>query len=147
MIQVRKLYETETKAALALAMRVFMRFEAPDYSAQGVQTFRRTLEDTAFTSQIVMYGAFEEQVMVGMIATRMDGAHITLFFVEEAYQRRGIGRMLFTLVLAKLESETMTVNASPFAVDIYKRLGFEPVMAEQCTRGIRYTPMRMIMPR
>ena len=58
MIQVRKLYETETNAALALAMRVFMRFEAPDYSAQGVQTFRRTLEDTAFTSQIVMYGAF-----------------------------------------------------------------------------------------
>ena len=141
-MHIRQLQQTELSAALVLAMRVFMRFEAPDYSAQGVESFRRTIADPAFAGRIRCYGAFEGDTAVGMIATRSGGSHIALFFVEEACQRRGIGRQLFAAVLAEAPDEAITVNASPYAVPVYERLGFVALKEEQRTDGIRYTPMQ-----
>jgi predicted GNAT family N-acyltransferase len=37
--------------------------------------------------------------------------------------------------------EVLTVNSSPFAVDIYKSLGFRNAAAMQVKSGIRYYPM------
>lgn len=39
-------------------------------------------------------------------------------------------------------SQTFTVNSSPYAVEVYRHLGFTPTNTEQLTNGIRYTPMR-----
>ena len=143
MVYVRLLTIAEIPMALALALRVFMRFEAPDYSQDGVDTFRNTLAEAGFAERITCYGAFEDSVLVGMLATRQDGLHITLFFVEEACQRRGIGRLLFEQALAQAAGRVLTVNASPYAVEIYQHLGFQAVMEEQLMHGIRFTPMRL----
>lgn len=141
-MQVRKLAPEETQHTLALALRVFMRFEAPDYGEQGVQSFRRTLAEPAFIQMLTVYGALEGETLLGMLATRSGGSHIALFFVEEAWQRRGIGRALFTAALACAPQGEMTVNASPYAVEAYERLGFAATDTEQTRDGIRYTPMR-----
>jgi len=42
-------------------------------------------------------------------------------------------------------SDVMTVNSSPYAVDIYRRLGFHAISEEQLTDGIRFTPMKCII--
>ena len=141
MTEVRPLAPDEITQALALANRVFMRFEAPDYSPEGIENFQRTIGDPAYRSQVIFYGAFDGDTLIGMLATRNAGAHITLFFVEEAYHRKGIGRALFSAALANTQSATITVNSSPFAVEIYQRLGFVKLKDEQVTDGIRYTPM------
>lgn len=141
-MQVRRLNAEECRDAIALALTVFMRFEAPDYGEQGVQSFRNTVGDAGFIQMLMMYGAFEGDTMVGMLAARSGGSHIALFFVEEAYQRRGIGRALFKVALASAPPGGMTVNASPYAVPAYGRLGFVATDAEQVRDGIRYTPMR-----
>jgi GNAT superfamily N-acetyltransferase len=75
---------------------------------------------------------------VGMIEVR-DGRHICLFFVDGAFQGRGIGRRLFEAALAQRESTSgyMEVHASPFSVPVYTALGFRK------TAGIKYVPMRM----
>ena len=80
--------------------------------------------------------------MVGIIATRKQGSHITLFFMDEAYQRQGIGRRLFETAMMDAEGAMITVNAAPAAVAIYRKLGFVAIKGEQVTDGIRYTPMR-----
>ena len=38
--------------------------------------------------------------------------------------------------------QVFTVNSSPYAVEVYRHLGFVPTDTEQLTNGIRYTPMR-----
>ena len=138
---VRALERCEYTLALDLAWKVFNRFEAPDYCEQGIENFRKTIRDPMYSASIHCYGAFDGQTLVGMIATRNAGAHITLFFVEEAYHRQGIGRMLLEAAKADAPVGPITVNSSPYAVEVYRRLGFVATKPEQLTDGIRYTPM------
>lgn len=138
---IRELKKNETERALELAWAVFEQFEAPDYSEQGAEEFYRSIHDPEYVSMLRVYGAFEENDIVGMIATRSNGNHIALFFVRETYQRHGIGRALFAQVCHDNRSGRITVNSSPFAVPVYHHLGFTDVDAEQTTNGLRYTPM------
>ena len=39
----------------------------------------------------------------------------------------------------------ITVNSSPYAVEIYRRLGFTATDAERVTDGIRFTPMTYLL--
>ena len=59
----------------------------------------------------------------------------------------GIGRKLI-YELRKLEKDMggyrLTVNASPYAVEFYRKIGFVDTGAEQTKDGIRYTPMLWI---
>ncbi len=143
-IEVRPLRQTELPQALALVERVFMAFEAPEYSEEGIETFLTFIRDANAVSTLTFYGAFEEDLVRGVLATR-GSSHIALFFVDAAHQGRGIGRALFSAALSACRADGMTVNASPYAVEIYRHLGFEPVSGEQVGDGIRYTPMeRMI---
>lgn len=138
----RELKENEIGAAMDLAQRVFLEFEAPDYSAQGVAEFVRSINDPDFLKALRCYGAFEREELVGMIATR-GGRHIALFFVDGEHQRQGIGRRLFALAARDGAGIGMTVNSSPYAEPIYRRLGFRPTDTEQVTNGIRYIPMEL----
>ena len=68
--------------------------------------------------------------------------HIGGFFVGAGYHRRGIGRRLFEAMRLDYEMQAFTVNSSPYAVEVYRHLGFLPTDTEQVADGIRYTPMR-----
>ena len=57
------------------------------------------------------------------------------------YKRQGIGRKLFEVVLENSTSHELTVNSSPYAKDVYRRLGFKDTDAEQIVTGIRFIPM------
>ncbi len=133
--------ESDRKSALNLVLQVFMEYEAPDYIEEGINTFKNFLSDREQTDKLEMYGAFEGAAIVGVIASRNDGCHISLFFVDGKHHRKGIGRLLFNTLLKNTASEQITVNSSPYAVEIYKRLGFVSTNSEQTTDGIRYTPM------
>jgi len=85
-----------------------------------------------------MYGAFVQEELVGVMATRSEGTHIALFFVERKYQRQGIGKQLFQIVKAKCHSNKMTVYSSPYAVEIYHKLGFQDINIEQVDKGLRW---------
>jgi len=139
---IRKIGENETKEALELVLRVFMQYEAPDYSDEGVETFKRTaIYNEEYISGIAIYGAYENDKMVGVIATRNNGSHIALFFVDGQHHRKGIGKMLFQTVLDQSAAEEITVNSSPYAKEVYHHLGFKDTAPEQITEGIRYIPM------
>lgn len=142
-MEIRELEKSEYPAALRLAWKVFLEFEAPDYSREGVETFRKLMDDRKYMDEIRAYGAFDGTALVGMLATRCNGDHITLFFVEGAYHRRGIGKALFALAVRDNQSGKMTVNSSPYAVRIYPRLGFRPTGPEEVSEGIRFTHMEL----
>lgn len=48
---------------------------------------------------LTAYGAFDDEKLIGIIATRNAGSHIALFFVDGAYHHQGIGRSLWNAIL------------------------------------------------
>ena len=138
---VRRLSPEEIPAALELCWQVFLEFEAPEYPAEGVAAFRASLDDKERTRQLKFYGAFDGEKLVGVLCMRPP-QHIGGFFVDAAYHRRGIGRHLFEAMRRDYQTQIFTVNSSPYAVEVYRHLGFVPTDTEQLTDGLRYTPMR-----
>ena len=143
-MEVRKITNSEIADAMDLVWEVFQEFEAPDYSAEGIHTFQEFIQGQIQNTTITLYGAFENETLVGVIATRSEGSHISLFFVSKKYHRQGIGRKLFEFIIPLCGATAITVNSSPYAAEIYRRLGFLDQNTEQLTDGLRYIPMKYI---
>lgn len=156
MYTIRKITPAEVREALALALEVFMQFEAPDYGPEGVETFKRDIvENEAFISQCEqglcpIYAAFDGEKMIGMIGMRSNKTHINLVFTKKEYHRRGVATAIFQCLLGDLRKENpllkeITLNSSPYGKGFYLRLGFVPLSEEQKMNGIRYTPMKYML--
>jgi GNAT superfamily N-acetyltransferase len=148
-IQIRRLdTEQSLNAALVLVKRVFDEFVAPDYSEEGNANFFRFvtpeyLENLYARNGFVLGAAFNNESIVGMIAIR-DFNHISLFFVDRQFQKKGIGRSLFSAAMQIIESQGMNdihVHSSPFAVQFYESMGFTSLGPQCIEGGIRYMPM------
>lgn len=140
-IIIKKIEKEDLKNALSLVWQVFQEYEAPDYTQQGINEFYNSINDEKYLSMLSMFGAFLNENLIGVIATRNYGTHIALFFVDSSYQRKGIGKRLFQKILDSNPSLELTVNSSPFAVEFYHKLGFCDTDKEQNINGIRFTPM------
>ncbi len=143
---VRTLEEGETEEALTLAWEVFQVYEAPVYTAEGTEEFRRSLKDEVFLAGIRWYGAFDGEQLVGMAAIRPDRCHICLFFVDGRYHRRGIGTRLFKRIREDFPDRMITLNSSPYGLPFYEHLGFTATGREQTVNGLRFTPMECRVP-
>lgn len=139
-IFIRRLSEEEKPSALALIWEVFLKFEAPEYSSEGTEFFRSILDDKEYISEREFIDAFDGEKLVGVISMGRS-PHINFFFVREEYHRRGIGRRLFETAVKSRPEKCITVNASPYAVPVYRRLGFVPTDKMQETKGIKFLPM------
>ena len=123
-----------------LCRRVFLEFEAPEYPPEGVEAFDTYLADAAQVNSLTAFCAWEGSRPLGVLAA--EGSHIALFFVDPAFHRQGIGRRLFQAYLAEGGRGRVTVHSSPYAVEVYRHLGFSPTAEEHLSPdGIRYTPM------
>lgn len=138
---IRVIEQSQKQKAIDLIIDTFMHFVAPDYSQEGIDAFKTFLYDKKLSTSLEMYGAYENDKIVGVIATRNSGSHIVLLFVDKNYQHMGIAKKLFDNILKNFESEIITVNSSPFAVNAYKRLGFKITKNQQIKDGIKFIPM------
>lgn len=66
----RKLEESETEKALALAWKVFQKYESPDYDETGTEEFKKCLHDNQYLNGIVYYGAFDDNTLISMVGIR-----------------------------------------------------------------------------
>lgn len=138
---VRRLTDPEIPKAKDLIWQVFLQFEAPVYQQEGIRHFKASLDDEERTRSMNWYGAFDKGTLIGVLTVR-EPQHIGDFFVRADRQGRGFGRMLFEAMKADYKTQVFTVNSSPYAVEIYKHLGFAPTDREQTVSGIRFTPMK-----
>lgn len=143
-MRIEEISGNDREQALKLVLSVFMEYEAPDYSEQGIQTFKDFIGNREAIDCLKIYGAYLDDELVGVIAARNHGNHIALFFVDGRHHQKGIGRKLFEYALEKSTGNKITVNSSPYAVEVYKKLGFVPDSGEQVVDGIRFTPMTYI---
>lgn len=141
-MRVQKLEGNQKQEALDLALRVFMEFEAPDYNAEGIQNFSEFVANKEKTDALAIYGTYQGDCLVGMGGTRNGGRHMSLLFVDPMFHNQGIGRSIVKTMLRKCPEKIMTVNSSPYAIEIYKKMGFTATDTELVHDGIRYTPMQ-----
>ena len=131
----------EIEDALSLVWDVFNEYEAVNYPKTGKEAFHRAIYSAEYLDTLTAYGAFDDDKLIGIIATRNAGSHIALFFIHGDYHRQGIGRMLFEKCIRDNENKPITVNSSEYAVGIYKKLGFVQIDLLKVEDGIRYIPM------
>ena len=125
----------------------FMKFEAPDYSKQGIESFFKFANyetiKVNLSKNMKMYVAKVNEKIVGVIGYR-DNSHINLLFVLEEYQHNGIAKALYNLVLENCKNantKRITVNSSPYAHNVYLKLGFIDDNQMQEVDGIKFYPM------
>ena len=143
-MDIKKIDEAQIADAIDLIWTTFLQFEAPDYSEEGIQSFKDFIENKDIISSLEFWGAYDSQILKGVIATNENRKHICCFFVKAEYHRQGIGRKLWEYLLENSKSEVITVNSSPYAVPVYHRLGFVDTDTEQLSDGMRYTPMKYV---
>ncbi len=149
-MQIRPLLPDEIEPCRSLVHSVFDRFEAPDYSREGIASFYAFLDSVPeqFNSgALKIWAALREDRLIGVLAMR-DGRHIYLLFVDPGFHRQGIARALVQTAAdfaRENGQKQLTVNSLPYAVPVYHRLGFSDLSAEQTADGIRFTPMRCLL--
>jgi ribosomal protein S18 acetylase RimI-like enzyme len=150
-ITYRAMQLDDAPAVSDLALRTFRTYIAPSYRMEGIQTFTTYIQPQTIRGRLKL-GALGlvsvvDDSIVGMIEM-LGYSHVTLLFVDGAYQRRGISRELLRLMLdicrqRDPQLKEVTLNSSPYALEIYKHLGFVPTDMQQESNGILYTPMKL----
>lgn len=147
--KLEEMQSNELNETLELVKNVFDEFEAPDYTAEGIESFYNFTNSISeqLNNNMKIFVAKDIDRIVGMVAFR-DYSHISMLFVDKNYHRQGIATELLKIV--KLECRkynkeliSITVNSSPYAVGFYYKMGFESVTSEQIVDGIRFTPMKL----
>ena len=148
---VRCAYHSDWDGAMKLAWDTFVRFDAPDYSQEGIRNFHNFVNDDMLrkmfmAGQYQLFVASEADRYVGMLSLR-ERSHISLLFVDEEYHRHGVAsaliRFVSKYVLTEEGIDRITVNASPYAVGFYHKKGFVDLSGETVADGIRFTPMEL----
>ena len=166
---IRPAVEAEWEDAMALAWRVFSEFEAPSYGEQGTKSFLdfisgNTLKNVFLHGKYPVFLAIDEESgrIIGVISLR-EHNHISLLFVDSAYQKNGVGTALIKRAGEYVRTDNeearhdrnkpeeyryfrakggiLTVNAAPSAVGFYKKNGFVVTGDEKENDGIKYIPM------
>ena len=144
---IEKLKIDELKDALDVVYKTFMKFEAPEYSKEGIDNFLKFIDYDSVKEKLAInmeiYVAKVEDKIVGVIGYR-DNLHINLLFVLEEYHYNGIARGLFNFVEEKLKvlgTQKITVNSSPYAYNVYLKFGFTSQLGIKEVDGIKFYPM------
>ena len=140
---VKKLTANEFNNVKELVKRVFDKCVAPSYTEEGVEEFFKFVYDNDKLASLDLWGYYIEDRLIGVIGTRDEMSHISLFFVDNEFQRHSFGKKLLETVLEATKADVISVNSSPVAVNAYKYMGFVATDGEIESNGIKYVPMEL----
>lgn len=151
--QIRKAKDYEWEPAMELAFKVFLKYEAMEYGPEGIRNFAEfvtdeTLKKLFLQGSYLLFVAVENEKIIGLISLR-SGNHISLLFVDQEYHRRGVGTSLIkylqSYMLMHTRQQKLTVNAAPYGIPFYHKIGFRDTGYETKRDGIIYTPMEFYL--
>ena len=152
-VSFRFMREGEEGVVCNLVNHVFDLSVAALYSKKGNRSFKKYTDPEEMSARIhsdhFVLLALADGEIIGMIEMRRH-RHISLFFVEQEFQGKGLGGELLGLAVEICLSNSsplreMTVNSSPNAVKAYERMGFQSTGEEQNISGVRSVPMVKVL--
>lgn len=150
--EVRWAKREDWKPAMTMIWKTFLKYDSKDYTEEGIRNFFEFITDDdlyrAFLAgSYQMMVALDEERIIGAASVRNNN-HLSLLFVDEDYHNRGVGSTLMNRMCEYLRTEEgerfMSLKAAPYAVDFYRKLGFQIVRPEEEYSGIRVTSMEKI---
>ena len=79
MIEIKQLLNNEKDEALLFTKKVYIECKDDSYSEQGIETFCNFVDNKEITKSFKVYGAFEDNILKGVIVTDRRKRHINLF--------------------------------------------------------------------
>lgn len=150
---IKKVCLEDLDSAFDLIWNTFMEFVAPDYSIEGIETFKASfIENGDFKDKFkngnqIMYAAYSNAALIGVVSISSNN-NISCAFVDKNHHRKGIGTQLFDHLISELKARNVnkiTLNASPYAVPFYHFIGFSDLDVQKEYKGILYTPMELVI--
>jgi len=134
-----------------LISTTFNDFIASGYSEKGKNEFLDYIQSKNFKKRsksnhvILVVTKKNSKKIIGMVEIR-NFAHISLWFVDKTYHKKGIGKMLMSTAIElckekKEDLKEISVNSSPNAARAYEKLGFKRKGEEKERNGIRFIEM------
>ncbi|MBR3885865.1 MAG: GNAT family N-acetyltransferase [Clostridia bacterium] len=144
---IKKITSNEFNNVKELVKKVFDASIAKDYNDDGKEEFYKFVNDNDKLSSLDIFGYYIEDRLIGVIGTRDEMSHISLFFVDNEFQRHSFGKKLLQTVVDASKAEVISVNSAPSAVNAYKYMGFIATDGVIETNGIKYVPMELKLSR
>ncbi len=150
MITYRQAAPDDVRPALDLALRMFIKFQMPDYEPQALEHFKAAHINNEnyihdYTSgKYKMFVALDNNKIVGMINEHGINHHISEMVVDGEYHRRGIATELMNKMICALKLigvDRITLTSSPYGLPFYLNYGFTPIDNEKRINGFVFTPM------
>lgn len=123
------------------------KFITNEFSAQAEKTMLNSMQTEMikqnFDSDYQYYVALDsetEQQIVGVLGMKSP-THVFHLFVKESHHGQGIAKLLWRHMLESSCEQEFTVNASRYALEIYKKLGFSDSGKLLEKNGITCFPM------
>lgn len=143
--------EDELDDTLALIKDVFDEFNYNDYDEEGVESFYKFIDEKYIKKQlksgnmIILVARTNYKEVIGVAGVSAEN-HISLLFVNKKFHKKGVGTNLlkFAINVCKYNDEyveKVTVNSAPYAIDFYRKYGFEDLAKLQECDGIKFLPM------
>jgi predicted GNAT family N-acyltransferase len=139
----------DSEAISALVQDSFQKLAAADWDDEAQQVFiaNASTESMAKALQSAVYAAseFSDGQPTGFILFPKPSL-LGMLFVNPNRLGQGIARRLWEAARAHIESvypdvKTIELNSTPYAVNIYRALGFVPISTEFVVDGCRATRM------
>ena len=147
---IRKANALEWEPAMELAWETFKIYQTKEYTQEGIESFYDFIHDKDLKKMFMqgfykMFLAFDGTKIIGLITLR-NGCHISLLFIDKAYQKQGVGssliKYLSDYLYYKEKIRYVTVDAAPNAVEFYHKTGFWDLAPLQYRQGISFVPMK-----
>lgn len=142
--EIRKIKEEELNDALILTWNTFLKYNAPFSEHEGIEYFKNHISYPKMIKRLhnercTFIGVFDDDKLIGFaMGTRQ---YIDLFFIDENYQGKGVGKELFNYYINLFPQNDITLSAAHYAIGFYKKLGFIENGKEKTEKGILSLPM------
>ncbi|WP_302272722.1 GNAT family N-acetyltransferase [Brachyspira aalborgi] len=130
-----------------LVKRIYLKYNSKIDSEEGINNILTFISKENMQLRFYIEGALmlvarnKNNKIVGAIELK-NFEHISLFFVDDKYFKFGIGKKLFEEVKNILKLEKYSVNASDYALEFYKKLGFIQITDSiKIEKGVHFYPM------
>lgn len=148
-MSIREMTTADAAQVSDICRRAFHHSVANATSPEGLTTFTR-ISTPEFLKQVIQDPhntglVFEESQVIKGILLLKRGEHLSLLFIEPAYQKQGIGRQLIEAMLPHCTQASVTVRASLSSVPAYQKYGFVCTAAQGCEEGLDYQPMERLI--
>lgn len=148
-IHIRPLHADDLDAVAELLGTLARTFIVHDMPAEAAQTFLRENDRQAIAAHVangfVYHVAEDNGAIAGFVGMR-EQQHLYHLFVDARWHRQGLARRLWEVAreaaLAAGAAPPFRVNASLYAYEAYRRMGFASSAPMMEKNGLRFHPMR-----